>query len=116
MQEIDNPIEAGDPAKESIPWLNQLMEPVNEWLTKVETPIFEQILDVMRPFNQWMNQLPPIVWKLSAVGLFVVSALAALCIPRSYIFASAPDNQSWRDLRLWTVVALLPYMAIYYFL
>ena len=97
MQEIDNPIESGDPAKESIPWLQQLFEPVNEWLTHFEKPIFDQILDFMLPFNQWMNQLPPVVWRLSAVGLFVLAALAALCIPRSYIFVCAGSKEMERS-------------------
>lgn len=86
------------------------------WFASLEARVFDWITDTMLPFNQWMNSLPPSVWRGSAVGLFVLSALAALLISRSYIYRGAPDSAGWRDLRYWAVVALIPYMIIYAYL
>lgn len=89
---------------------------MNNLLATVEQKIFDWVLDGLGPINAWLNSLQRPIWHLAAVGLFAVSAVVVLLIPRSYIYAGAPDTALWRDLRIWTVVSLLPYMAAYYFL
>lgn len=94
----------------------RLSDSVDSAARRLEQPVFDAILAALQPINTWLNNLPPYAWHLAAVGLFVVSALAVLFVPRTFIFAGAPDKAVWRDLRLWTVLSLLPYIAAYYFL
>ncbi len=33
--------------------------------------------------------------------------------PRAFIFTGAPDNRSWRDLRIWATILLVLQIIIY---
>jgi hypothetical protein len=86
---------------------------LDERLTQIEQAPFEAIRTSLRPINDWLAGLPPWTWHAAAVGLFALSAAAVLLIPRRFIYAGAPDQHAWRDLRWWTILALIPYMIIY---
>jgi hypothetical protein len=92
------------------------MNQPNDHLTPAERWVFTELVEFFRPWNTWLNSLPPPVWHSAAVGLFVITAIVVAFIPRDYILRGAPDRNSWRDLRWWAAVALAPYAVIYYFL
>lgn len=90
-----------------------------QWLTEPtgwELAIFAGLKALFRPANSFLDSLPPHAWHLAAVGLFALAGICAFFVPRGYVYGGAPDNARWRDLRIWAMLTLLPYMAIYYFL
>ncbi len=65
------------------------------------------------PIDQWLGSLPMSVAMVCAIGLFVVAGVWVWTLRREFIFRGAPDQQCWRDLRIWSMIVLLPYIAIY---
>lgn len=68
---------------------------------------------LLAPLDAWIDSLPLWTGTACAVGLFTIVGLWALTLKRSYIYLGAPDQARWRDLRIWTVLILLPYIIIY---
>ena len=52
-----------------------------------------------------------------AVGCTLALYGAALVwvwtLRREFVFRGAPDQQWWRDLRLWATLVVIPYVAVY---
>lgn len=70
---------------------------------------------VLRPFADLLTTFEPWAWRASACALILAGALWTLFLPREQIFAGCTTPRWWRDLRLWVVVVILPYLAIYLF-
>ena len=66
--------------------------------------------------DHWIDGLPLDTGRYCAIGLFLLAGLWSLSLKRDFIYRSAPDRALWRDLRLWAVLALLPYMLVYWWL
>ena len=64
----------------------------------------------------WLMAIPLSAAKYFPIGLFVLAAIFALSHKRSYVYLGAPTQAAWRDLRIWTVVFLIPYVVIYLWL
>jgi len=69
--------------------------------------------DLHRPLDLWLDSLPMWMAKTSAVGLFVIVGIWAVCLKREFVFLGAPDNARWRDLRIWAVFLLAVYATVY---
>ncbi len=67
----------------------------------------------LAPLDHWLAGLPSSVGQICAVTLFVLAALWVLTLKRQYIYQGAPDQAWWRDLRLWSILAMLPYIVLY---
>jgi hypothetical protein len=65
------------------------------------------------PLDLWLSSLPMSVAIACAIGLFVVAGIWVWTLRREFIFRGAPDQKWWRDLRLWSMIVLLPYITIY---
>jgi len=65
------------------------------------------------PIDNWLGSLPMSVAMACAVGLFVLAGIWVWTLRADFIFRGAPDRSRWRDLRIWSMVVLLPYIAIY---
>lgn len=68
---------------------------------------------VLGPLDVWLSGLPPWTGRLCAIVLFLAGAVWALTLKRSYVYLGAPDDARWRDLRLWALLATLPYIVLY---
>ena len=68
---------------------------------------------LLTPLDQLIDTLPLWVGTACAIGLFVIVGIWALTLKRSYIYLGAPDQAAWRDLRIWTIIVLLPYIIVY---
>jgi hypothetical protein len=87
---------------------NQLTELIREWLGP-------PLKTCVGPLDNWLIGLPGWASQASAVTLFVVAGLWLLTLKREYVFQGAPDQSRWRDLRIWSAVAMLPYVVLYLF-
>ena len=47
------------------------------------------------------------------IGLFVLAAVVCCCMRRKYVYLGAPDGQRWRDLRIWSLLLVIPYILVY---
>lgn len=68
------------------------------------------------PLDEWLDSLPADTGRYFAVALFIAAGVWALTLRRDYVYLGAPDRAWWRDLRLWAVLALVPYVCVYWWL
>jgi len=85
---------------------------VQEMVESVVVPVLKPALD---PAFEWLNGLPPWSWKLAVCIWLTAGVLWGLFLPRPFIYAGAPTGSRWRDLRIWLVLLLIPYLAVYLF-
>lgn len=56
----------------------------------------------------------PVLWaNYVSIAGFVLLAILVWLIPRSLIFAEAPDQSRWRDIRWWATGLIALQLAIY---
>ena len=80
----------------------------------VITRIFQRPLKLFfDPINEALAMVPPVWWKVCAVGLFVGAMLWVFSLKKEYVNVDAPSNHWWYDLRLWTILSMLPHVCIY---
>jgi len=65
------------------------------------------------PINDIFTPIGGAWWKACAVGLFLCAILGVFSLRREYVNLDAPSKHFWCDLRLWTVLALAPHIAVY---
>lgn len=85
-----------------------------EWFSKFCTTVFGPPLAAFfEPYNRIMDQIPPIWWRLSAVGLFVGTMIWVMSLKTEYVNVDAPSKKWYHDLRIWTVLSMFPHVCIY---
>jgi hypothetical protein len=82
----------------------------------LQTQVAPHLKSFLGPLDRFLSGLEPWVWKACAIGFFICGGLFALCFKRSYIYQGAPDQAAWRDLRLWALLFLLPFIVVYWIL
>jgi hypothetical protein len=90
-----------------------MSNPWNAFSEFVKTHVAPGLKSLLVPLDAWIDSLPLWTGTVCAVGLFVIVGLWALTLRREYIYLGAPDQARWRDLRIWTILVLLPYIIIY---
>ena len=83
---------------------------IDRWLEQLLVPVLQSVLD---PWHTLLNAMPSWVWRLAVCVYLVAGCLWVVFLRRSFIFAGAPDEANWRDLRRWVPLILLPYLLIY---
>jgi len=53
--------------------------------------------------------------RICAVGLFVIAAIWVFTLNPKYVNLDAPSKAWYVDLRVWTLVAMLPHVLVYMF-
>ena len=48
------------------------------------------------------------------MGLFICAILWVFTLKKEYVNLDAPGQKPWHDLRFWTVAAMAPHIAIYF--
>jgi len=81
---------------------------VNEYfgppLMAVFHPIDEALAGIYMPWA-----------RVCAVGLFLLAMAWVFSLRKEYVNLDRPNERWYTDLRLWTVVAMLPHVFIYLF-
>ena len=54
----------------------------------------------------WADGSSTAVARACFLAFFAVLVAGAFAIPRAYIYAGAPDQARWRDLRLWVAAIM----------
>jgi hypothetical protein len=83
-------------------------------LHAVLDPIVEAVKPyTLDPLDRMLDAIPMGVAQAIVIGLFVVAAVVCCCLRRKYVYMGAPDQKAWRDLRLWSVLLVIPYILVY---
>ena len=86
---------------------------ISQWIRATLGPPLKSLHE---PIDNWLGSLPMSVAMACAIGLFVLAGIWVWTLRTDFIFRGAPDRSRWRDLRIWSMVVLLPYITIYYLL
>ena len=65
------------------------------------------------PFNRAFVPVPEPIWKAAAICLFLSAIAMVFLLKREYVNVDAPKKGILYDLRLWTILAMLPHILIY---
>ncbi|MBW7863783.1 MAG: hypothetical protein H3C30_05135 [Candidatus Hydrogenedentes bacterium] len=77
--------------------------------------IFQKPLKVFfDPINHFLSQFYQPYATIFAVGFFVLAMIwVGVVLPEHYVNRGRPQKRLWSDLRLWTVISMLPHVAVY---
>ena len=67
------------------------------------------------PMNSIFEAIPFAAARPLVVGFLVAAAVAPLLVSKDFVFRGCTDRRRSRDLRLWAVAAMIPYVLIYLF-
>lgn len=81
---------------------------INDTFGPVLRPVFHQI-DVLLGdvYMPWA--------RICAVGLFLIAMIWVYTLRPEYVNLDAPRKAWYTDLRIWTVVSMLPHVFVYLF-
>jgi len=81
----------------------------------------EWFYDALYPFfnavDNLLNKIPTSPWaSIFAIGLFVTAMVVVnFVIKESYVNRGRPHKVWYTDLRLWTIVCMLPHVLVYFY-
>lgn len=76
------------------PFLSRIFHPVNDFLAPIYQP--------------WAS--------ITAIGFFVGTMLwVCLILKESYVNEGRPNKRWYSDLRLWTILSMLPHVFVYFY-
>lgn len=87
-----------------------LQEAIREWL---QANIGPPLRSLHQPIDHALAGLPMSVAKIVVIAFFVASGVAVWSLPRKFVYLGAPDEARWRDLRIWAILVLVPYILVY---
>jgi hypothetical protein len=61
----------------------------------------------------WLRGVSPTAAKAVFLGLFLVSGLLVMMIPKEYIYEGVKDPRWWHNLKLWALGVLAIIFTIY---
>jgi hypothetical protein len=62
----------------------------------------------------WLKGVSPAAAKMIFLGLFLVSGLLVMMIPKEYIYEGVTSPRWWHNLKLWALGVLAIIFTIYY--
>lgn len=68
---------------------------------------------IFDPLSAALGAVPLGAGRFITVGFLLLATVATLFLPANYVYLGSPDRRRWRDLRLWAVSIMLPYLLIY---
>ena len=80
------------------------------WVTST---FHDPLSRLFNPIDALLTPVPGIWWKISAVGLFVGAMIWVFSLNRNYVDLDRPNRHVWTDLRVWTIVSMLPHVIVY---
>lgn len=63
--------------------------------------------------SDWLTGLPLFWGKIIAIASFIGVVIWTWFRPKSFILQDAPDNRTWRDLRIWAALLMVIQIIIY---
>ncbi|OQB37235.1 MAG: hypothetical protein BWY09_01663 [Candidatus Hydrogenedentes bacterium ADurb.Bin179] len=71
---------------------------------------------IFHPINELLNPIYQPWATLIAIGFFVGTMIwVCVLLKESYVNEGRPNRRWWSDLRLWTVLSMLPHVFVYFY-
>ncbi|HOZ48001.1 MAG TPA: hypothetical protein PLO37_25790 [Candidatus Hydrogenedentes bacterium] len=87
---------------------------MTEAITRIFFPILNPIFSPINDFLVHLDAAAPVAKRLVTLGLFLGTMLwVYVGLRKQYVNLDAPSNRFWADLRLWTVISMLPHIFVY---
>lgn len=80
------------------------------WVTDT---FHEPLSKIFNPIDAALTPIDEMWWKVSAVALFVGAMIWVFSLNRAYVDLDRPNQHIWTDLRVWTIVSMLPHVVVY---
>jgi hypothetical protein len=79
--------------------------------------IFKPILEpIFAPINELLASFFQPYATICAVGMFIGTMIwVGVFLNKHYVNRGRPYTHWWSDLRLWTVLSMLPHIAVYFY-
>src|SRR5690242_17630128 len=92
----------------------------NKWTEAGHVWISDTFGPILKPFFHSLDSVFDNIYmpwaRLSADALFIGAILWVYSLKKEYVNLDAPSKAWYADLRIWTVVCLLPHIFVYLFL
>ncbi len=90
---------------------------MSEMFSQLETALRENLgpplKSIQDPIDQWLGTIPMWIAMACAIGLFAIALIWVWTLKSEFVFRGAPDDQWWRDLRIWATLVVIPYITVY---
>lgn len=84
---------------------------MNEWITNTFGPLLHAVFD---PINSAFDGVYMPWARIAALALFIGTMIWVYTLKKEYVNLDAPKDFKWyHDLRLWTVVSMMPHVIVY---
>ena len=84
---------------------------MQETITRVFFPLLNPVFE---PMNKWLSSFYMPWARVIALAFFVGTMLwVGVILKKEYVDIDRPDKRFWTDLRLWTVISMLPHIVVY---
>jgi len=87
-----------------------MIDGMKEWLGAHWVPVLKWLLD---PWHTLLAGLPPWVWRSAVCSFLILGTVWVMFLRREEVYAGAPSQARWRDLRWWIPLLLVPYVWVY---
>ncbi|MBI2426045.1 MAG: hypothetical protein HYV27_24690 [Candidatus Hydrogenedentes bacterium] len=88
-----------------------------EYVESIFEPAFGWILNpIFHPVNDFLNQFYRPYAMIAALTLFIGAMLwVNLILKEEYVNKGRPVKAFYTDLRLWTIISMLPHVLVYFY-
>lgn len=73
----------------------------------------ELLAAILGPLDALLGAIPFGAARWVIVAFLALAGLIPQLLPRDYVYLDAPDQDRWRDLRLWAAGIVALYVLIY---
>ena len=68
------------------------------------------------PINDFMGSFYMPWARIVALGFFILTMVwVYVGLKKEYVNLQAPSNKPWHDLRIWTILSMLPHLVVYFY-
>jgi hypothetical protein len=68
------------------------------------------------PINRFMGSFYMPWARIFALGFFILTMIWVFVgLKKEYVNLQAPSSKPWHDLRVWTVLSMLPHLVVYFY-
>ena len=85
---------------------------MNEMINKVFGPPLHFVLD---PIHGVLNDIYMPWARICALGMFIGTMVWVFMLNKKYVNLDAPHEGLLYDLRVWTVISMLPHLVVYFY-
>ena len=82
----------------------------SRWVTDTFGPLLKPVFHpidaaLANVYMQWA--------KIAALALFIGTMIWVYTLRKEYVNLDVPGKEWWRDLRIWTIISMLPHVIVY---